>query len=59
MKRRRHFCLWDLFLFFVGFVFAFCGICFSFLFVSFFVVCLPNEREIPQLQPENEEFSFG
>ena len=58
MKRRRHFCLWDLF-FFVGFVFAFCGICFFFLFVSFFVVCLPNEREIPQLQPEKDEFSFG
>jgi len=53
MKRRRHFCLWDLFLFFVGFVFAFCGICFSFLFVSFFVVCLPNEREIPQMQPSD------
>ena len=41
------------FVFFVGFVFAFCGICF------FFVVCLPNEREIPQLQPEKDEFSFG
>ena len=47
------------FVFFVGFVFAFCGICFFFLFVSFFVVCLPNEREIPQLQPEKVEFSFG
>ena len=57
MKRRRHFCLWDLFLFFCGICFCFLWDLFSFLFVSFFVVCLPNEREIPQLQPENEEFS--